>query len=127
MTQLSPISESQQEERKHKIMNALMDGLTHQEIADKLRCSRSTIERDLSEITNDTNMLSFFKTEWLKRYGLRIKTNPNDVEAFRALTSLIKRSGDSTITQNIANIRVTFAKEQGSVESDKIIDTEAIK
>ena len=106
---MQQIQEVKTTARQQEIIELIMKGLTHQQIADKLGYNRITIERDLKEITSDANMLSWFKAEWIKRYGLRIKDDPKDVECFRALTALIRRSETTVnLEQNYTEIKLTL-------------------
>ena len=108
------------EDRQYQLIELLKQGLTHEQAAKQLRICRATLERDLKDISTDEKKRRFYDLEWLKLYGARVNNNLLDVEAFRALTSLIRRSGDQVITQNnITAIKVSFGskEENGKVST----------
>jgi len=106
--------------RQHDIITRMMNGETHEAIATALNISRSTLERDLKKFLSDEQMMHWFKEQWLIRYGARINKDAGDVECFRALTQLIKRSGDLNLVQNnISQIRVVFGDNLVIVDKDE--------
>src|SRR3989304_7366565 len=80
--------------RQNNIIELLQQGKTHEEIAATLRISRATMERDIRAVLLDQNFVPWLKEEWLRRFRERIKMDPADREAFRALTMLLRRGGD---------------------------------
>ncbi len=129
--------------RQHDIITRMMNGQTHESIATALNISRSTLERDLKKFLADEYMMHWFKEQWLIRYGARINKDPGDVEVFRALTQLIKRSSDLNLVQNnVSQIRVVFgdnltiveaepvkkniANEQSNQEEDSVVSSDTV-
>ena len=81
--------------------------MTHEAIATALNVSRSTIERDIRDFLDNDNWRQWLTEDWLQLHGQLKESNP--VECYRALTQLIKRSGDYNLVQNnISQIRVVF-------------------
>ena len=105
-------------QRQFDILNDLMHGLTHGQIADKYSLSRQTIERDIAKILNNQEFMDcWLKDQWVNVYGRVLNDDPR--ECLRALTQLLKRSGDYNITQNnISALKITFGKD------NKVVDAE---
>ena len=111
--------------RTYDIIDNLAHGLTHQQTADKLNISLSTVARELRDIRENKDLQAWIVTEWLSLHGKVKQDNP--VECYRALTSLIKHRDDGVkLTQNnIRQIVVTFGDSLHVVDNDKVsVDSE---
>ena len=98
----------QQYDRQQQIILGLMKHQTHEQIARDIGVSRSTIERDIRAFANDKAALyQWFTEQWIQKYSEVSNINP--IECLHALTQLLKRSNEVTVTQNnIIGYEVTF-------------------
>jgi len=98
----------QQYDRQQQIILGLMKHQTHEQIARDIGVSRSTIERDIRAFANDKAALyQWFTEQWIQKYSEVSDIDP--VECLHALTQLLKRSNEVTVTQtNIIGYEVTF-------------------
>jgi len=112
-------TEIQTTERQQQIITMLTKRMTHEHIATALNVSRSTVERDIRDFLDNDNWRQWLTEDWLQLHGQLKETNP--IECYRALTQLIKRSGDNVqLTQNnIRQIVVTFGDSLHVVDNGK--------
>ena len=89
MTQLQQIEQTERQAEVIKLLTTTQ--LTHEQIADQLNISRSTVERDINDFLNSDKFSTWLKNEWMRLHKIMLTDYPK--EAHRALTQLIKRGG----------------------------------
>lgn len=107
--------------RTYTIIEQLATGKTHEEIAKLLSLSRSTIERELKDVRANEDLQAWIISEWLNLHGTVKASDPK--ECYRALTQLIKRSGEGpNVSNRVTQINIVFGNDQPKpvvVDSDE--------
>ncbi len=120
MTQL--LSQIDTNERTLKIVELLTTtSLTHEQIAKKIGVSRSTLERDIRQWLNSEEFNTYFKQEWLSLHQEIKQSDPK--ECYRALTQLIKRSGDGpSVNAQVTQINIVFGQSPGVPDRERVVE-----
>ena len=110
--------------RTHDIIQHLVQGKTHEQIARDMNISRSTLERELRECRDNGELQTWAVEEFLRLHGeLRIEDKK---ECYRALTTLIRKSESVKVEQNYTEIKLTlvdpFAKKQVVSDSSSTVE-----
>ena len=119
MTQQPQPTQNNTEIRLPTIIDHIINGQTHEQIAQLMNCSRTTIEHDLSTLQDSPTWKAYLYSRFVESDNkLRNSSDPNDYrEAHRGVVKLLQRAGvQVNIQQNNMTMIRLVAKPQEQVE-----------
>jgi hypothetical protein len=95
------------------IIDGILNGQTHQQIANNLNINRITLEDDLTKFVHSPEWTTWLAGQWIELYNKLRRTDKEQV-AFNGLTQLLKRSAVQVNIQqnNLTAIRVVLGNRE---------------